>query len=84
MIERLARALYEHAQIEEPQDGGFELERDYWIAHARVGIEAMEEPTEAMLSAGADFEIAGYDHNMRVGECGAAGAWRLMTTAALK
>lgn len=51
MVERVARALYDHAQIEEPEEGDFEFERSYWMEHARAAISVMREPTDYMTAA---------------------------------
>jgi hypothetical protein len=44
MIERVARAM-----CDERCDWGCRFVREYWITAARAAIEAMREPTDAML-----------------------------------
>lgn len=50
MIEKVARALFEHQQFD--ADMVFDDFKDEYLAEARIAIEAMREPTEAMLKAG--------------------------------
>lgn len=55
MIERVAMALYDYANSQEPEpDTSFEYERDYWIKLATIGIQAMREPAIAMYDFGTD------------------------------
>ena len=51
MIERVARALFAQECREFAQWPGTEENQEYWRAAARAAIEAMREPTEAMLEA---------------------------------
>jgi hypothetical protein len=49
-VESVARALAERSDIPQGGYGGWEA----WLGPARAAIEAMREPTEAMLDAGVD------------------------------
>jgi hypothetical protein len=80
MIERVARAIYEDAWgIEWPPEPAGEA--DEYRRGARAAIEAMREPTEAMLSAAGTRrprgdEVMGPDHPWAL--------WDAMIDAALK
>lgn len=71
MVERVARAICdgrwdaehfnETANGEEPEE-----QREYWRGIARAAIEAMREPTDAMVEAGfdaGDDTVQGYSEN---------------------
>lgn len=53
MVEKVARAIHQTA---EPWDS-FETDKAEWIKQARAAIEAMHEPTEAMVNRAAMDEI---------------------------
>lgn len=52
MVERVARACWQTQTIR-PWEDAHEDEREEMIGYARAAIEAMREPTDAMLVAGA-------------------------------
>lgn len=69
MIQRVARALYESKAI--PGDDWAtesEVHREFCRRQARVAIEAMREPTQAMLDAGADHMHEAIDFSPEPGE----------------
>ena len=76
-IEHVARSLHMHQSIEvwseaEPST------RIFWLKMAGAAIEAMREPTQEMVRAGAFDEYDGAT------EMTALAAWELMIDAALK
>ncbi len=74
LVERVARAMFV-VESDDPDDPGvWEYAAENYRALARAAIEAMREPTEAMIDAGAIYA----DCN------GAHGAWQAMIDAALK
>jgi len=79
MIDRVARAMhgnrYEWAEFNEEQ-------KELWFSMARVGIEAMREPTDEML----DAEIEGAEPLRKacLDDYSAKRVYQLMIDAALK
>ena len=71
MVERVARAIISSAS----SYAGYEANSDYWDSLARAAIEAMREPTEAMVNAAPD--LRGVDFYP-------TDVWRAMIEAALK
>jgi hypothetical protein len=74
MIERVARALWNDMNLDIPW--GFDEERNY-LGHARAAIEAIREPTAAMLFVGANDEAGFTQRNILQ-------SWQLMIDEALK
>lgn len=93
MIERVARALYEcpgsdmvakydHAFPEPGWDRARPAVKDDCRVRARAAIEAMREPSDALVRPdGTDFWMPYFD---RCREDDVAGIWRLMIDEALK
>ncbi len=54
MVERVARALLADRHPELRWEDATELQRNDYAGHARTAIEALREPTDAMLDAWAD------------------------------
>ena len=69
MVERVARAICRHE--------GDEEDWPCWFGEARAAIEAMREPTEAMVDA-----FVWYGHGKTIGDVARIG-WQSMIDAAL-
>ena len=73
MVERVARAIaaanrandWDKIDENDVCDRGYLLRRDY-LALARAAIEAMREPTEQMIEAGDEIEIAVGEDNRSI------------------
>lgn len=76
MVERVAKALYEATPFKETE-GGYDAQSDLYRRScrllARAAIEAMREPTDAMVDAAYGRERTGTER----------GNWRAMIDAAL-
>jgi hypothetical protein len=61
MVERVARAIYEDRNGPRCEPWGTKPKghKDPYRADARAAIEAMREPTEAMVGSGADHDAEG-------------------------
>lgn len=83
MVERVARAIFasQYAKTTGTWEGAGEAQRIGYIADARAAIEAMREPTEAILNAGAKSCA---DERGNPDEVSARSAWGVMLAAALK
>ncbi len=81
MVESVAKAMAEQGQAHTKWEDCAETFREKMRAQARAAIEAMREPTPAMVDAGYEADN-GEDRHL--GERGARDCWRLMVDAALK
>jgi len=88
MIERVAEAIYlahikNYAGLAKQPEGKWEQladwQKDYGRAQARAAIEAMREPTDAMIEAGWQDGMAGFGEGE---EC--EPVWHAMIDEALK
>jgi hypothetical protein len=81
MIERVARALIDQIGSPWPYGKMDPAVRRLWRDHARAAIEAMREPTEAMLTTETTYgtPLDGY-----LDDTCAEAVWDAMITAALK
>ena len=80
MVERVARALYAATPFKQAE-GGYHEQSDVYrrscLLLARAAIEAMREPTEAMVDA-----FVWYGHGKTIGDVARIG-WQSMIDAAL-
>ena len=76
MIERVARAMFA-CDHDEPWEQGEDLTRRIYLNNARAAIEAMREPSDAMLQA-ATMEVPTWD------DAASKRKWQAMITAALE
>jgi hypothetical protein len=79
MVEKVARAIWEDRH---PDIGWSDIERLTFLGHARSAIEAMREPTQAMLAAPTMNNFA-WRTEEEVTHGDIALAWRQMIDAAL-
>lgn len=82
IVERMARALWDACRIPVCFDAGNLRGQEKFRQLARIAIEALHEPTEAMIDAGADVGI-NFDE-YRIGENASREVWGLMINAALE
>jgi hypothetical protein len=87
MIERVARAIYvaELGPTGDFDDYFWDKHRATYLAQARAAIEAMREPTEAMIAAGGDEQVGSLegDWNEDIGRYAAEKAYQAMVLRAL-
>jgi hypothetical protein len=88
MIERVARALFDDEWPGEPLEEEWDHNRDAWRQKARAAIEAMREPTKAMLGdqGQPDPRFDDLDYRLEPSEYPRAltKIWEAMIDAALK
>lgn len=80
MVERVARALHQHIAPEAPWESLNPTHRDVACRVARAAIEAMREPTVAMVETGDNHTNCGGSCSNRAGKV----AWYSMIDAVLK
>jgi hypothetical protein len=78
MVEQVALALYLLDGVPPPWTEDAAIRQTY-VRAARAAIEAMREPTEAMLDAGKRTDVAGTEHREGIAAC-----WRAMIIEALR